>query len=156
MIASDALTQTKKLLYDISERTVVGDSLRFAFPFLEAYLEIFKTWSDITNKAGGKNLVNLNKLVQSGSEPNPLADPSGQRGFFYTNPVNGEEVFGYPGTGLVQKWMFPEFEGTGVEAEFPVYVSSLNLVADIMPGVGPIIRVPALSLIHISEPTRPY
>lgn len=143
MIASDALTQTKKLLYDISERTVVGDSLRFAFPFLEAYLEIFKTWSDITNKAGGKNLVNLNKLVQSGSEPNPLADPSGQRGFFYTNPVNGEEVFGYPGTGLVQKWMFPEFEGTGVEAEFPVYVSSLNLVADIMPGVGPIIRVPA-------------
>ena len=143
MIASDALTQTKKLLYDISERTVVGDSLRFAFPFLEAYLEIFKTWSDITNKAGGKNLVNLNKLVQSGSEPNPLADPSGQRGFFYTNPVNGEEVFGYPGTGLVQKWMFPEFEGTGVEAEFPVYVSSLNLVADIMPGVGPIVRVPA-------------
>lgn len=143
MIASDALTQTKKLLYDISERTVVGDSLRFAFPFLEAYLEIFKTWSDITNKAGGKNLVNLNKLVQSGSEPNPLADPTGQRGFFYTNPVNGEEVFGYPGTGLVQKWMFPEFQDTGVEAEFPVYVSSLNLVADIMPGVGPIIRVPA-------------
>jgi hypothetical protein len=39
--------------------------------------------------------------------------------------------------------MFPEFQGTGVEAEFPVYVSSLNLVADIMPGVGPIIRVPA-------------
>ena len=143
MIASDALTQTKKLLYDISERTVVGDSLRFAFPFLEAYLEIFKTWSDITNKAGGKNLVNLNKLVQSGSEPNPLADPTGQRGFFYTNPINGEEVFAYPGTGLIQKHMFPELQDTGVEASFPVYVSSVNLVADIMPGVGPIIRVPA-------------
>ena len=143
MIASDALTQTKKLLYDISERTVVGDSLRFAFPFLEAYLEIFKTWSDITNKAGGKNLVNLNKLVQSGSEPNPLADPTGQRGFFYTNPVNGEEVFAYPGTGLIQKWMFPELQDTGVEASFPVYVSSVNLVADVMPGIGPIIRVPA-------------
>ena len=143
MIASDALTQNKKLLYDISERTVVGDSLRFAFPFLEAYLEIFKTWSDITSKAGGKNLVNLNKLVQSGSEPNPLADPTGQRGFFYTNPVNGEEVFAYPGTGLIQKHMFPELQDTGVEASFPVYVSSINLVADIMPGVGPIIRVPA-------------
>ena len=143
MIASDALTQTKKLLYDISERTVVGDSLRFAFPFLEAYLEIFKTWTDITSKAGGKNLVNLNKLVQSGSEPNPLADPTGQRGFFYTNPVNGEEVFAYPGTGLIQKHMFPELQDTGVEASFPVYVSSVNLVADIMPGVGPIIRVPA-------------
>ena len=143
MVASDALTQTKKLLYDISERTVIGDSLRFAFPFLEAYLEIFKTWSDITNKAGGKNLVNLNKLVQSGSEPNPLADPTGQRGFFYTNPVNGEEVFAYPGTGLIQKWMFPELQDTGVDASFPVYVSSVNLVADIMPGIGPIIRVPA-------------
>ncbi len=143
MIASDALTQTKKLLYDISERTVVGDSLRFAFPFLEAYLEIFKTWSDITSKAGGKNLVNLNKLVQSGSEPNPLADPTGQRGFFYTNPVNGEEVFAYPGTGLIQKHMFPELQDTGVEASFPVYISSINLVADIMPGIGPIIRVPA-------------
>ena len=143
MVASDALTQTKKLLYDISERTVIGDSLRFAFPFLEAYLEIFKTWSDITNKSGGKNLVNLNKLVQSGSEPNPLADPTGQRGFFYTNPVNGEEVFAYPGTGLIQKYMFPEFQDTGVEAEFPVYVSSINLVADIMPGIGPIIRVPS-------------
>tara|TARA_R100000030_G_scaffold45170_1_gene34112 strand:+ start:703 stop:5622 length:4920 start_codon:yes stop_codon:yes gene_type:complete len=143
MIASDALTQTKKLLYDISERTVVGDSLRFAFPFLEAYLEIFKTWSDITNKAGGKNLVNLNKLVQSGTEPNPLADPTGQRGFFYTNPVNGQEVFAYPGTGLIQKYMFPELQDTGVEASFPVYVSSINLVADVVPGVGPIIRVPA-------------
>ena len=64
MIASDALTQTKKLIYDISERTVIGDYLGFAFPFLEAYLEIFKTWSDITNKSFGKNLVNLNKLVQ--------------------------------------------------------------------------------------------
>ena len=146
MVAADALTQTKKLLYDISERTVVGDSLRFAFPFLEAYLEIFKTWSDITNKAGGKNLINLNKLVQSGSEPNPLADPTGQRGFFYTNPVNGEEVFAYPGTGLIQKFMFPELQDTGVDASFPVYVSSLNLVADIMPGVGPIIRVPAAYL----------
>jgi len=143
MVASDALTQTKKLLYDISERTVIGDSLRFAFPFLEAYLEIFKTWTDITKKQGGKNLVNLNKLVQSGSEPNPLADPTGQRGFFYTNPVNGEEVFAYPGTGLIQKHMFPEFQDTGVEAEFPVYVSSVNLVADIMPGIGPIIRVPS-------------
>ena len=143
MVASDALTQTKKLLYDISERTVIGDSLRFAFPFLEAYLEIFKTWTDITKKQGGKNLVNLNKLVQSGSEPNPLADPTGQRGFFYTNPVNGEEVFAYPGTGLIQKYMFPEFQDTGVEAEFPVYVSSINLVADIMPGIGPIIRFPA-------------
>ena len=143
MVASDALTQTKKLLYDISERTVIGDSLRFAFPFLEAYLEIFKTWTDITKKQGGKNLVNVNKLVQSGSEPNPLADPTGQRGFFYTNPVNGEEVFAYPGTGLIQKYMFPEFQDTGVEAEFPVYVSSINLVADIMPGIGPIIRVPS-------------
>ena len=143
MVASDALTQTKKLLYDISERTVIGDSLRFAFPFLEAYLEIFKTWTDISKKSGGKNLINLNKLVQSGSEPNPLADPTGQRGFFYTNPTNGEEVFAYPGTGLIQKWMFPELEGTGVEASFPVYVSSINLVADIMPGIGPIIRVPA-------------
>ena len=38
------------------------DSLRFAFPFLEAYLEIFKTWTDITKKQGGKNLVNLNKF----------------------------------------------------------------------------------------------
>ena len=143
MIASDALTQTKKLLYDISERTVVGDSLRFAFPFLEAYLEIFKTWSEITKNAGGKNLVNLNKLVESGTEPNPLADPTGQRGFFYTNPVNGEEVFAYPGTGLIQKHMFPELEDTGVQASFPVYISSINLVADIMPGIGPIIRVPA-------------
>lgn len=146
MIAADALTKTKKLLYDVSERTMLGDSLRFAFPFLEAYLEIFKTWTDITKRSGGKNLINLNKLVQSGGEPNQLADPTGQRGFFYTNPINGEEVFAYPGTGLVKKHMFPELQGTGVDAEFPVYVSSLNLVADIMPGVGPIIRVPAAYL----------
>jgi hypothetical protein len=143
MIASDALTQTKKLLYDISERTRVGDSLRFAFPFLEAYLEIFKTWGDITNKAGGKNLINLYKLQDGAKEPNPLADPTGQRGFFYTNPVNGQSVFAYPGTGLIQKWMFPELQDTSVDASFPVYVSSVNLAADIMPGFGPIIRVPA-------------
>ena len=54
-----------------------------------------------------------------------------------------KEVFAYPGTGLIQKHMFPELQDTGVEASFPVYVSSINLVADIMPGVGPIIRVPA-------------
>ena len=35
-------------LHKLGERTVIGDSLRFAFPFLEAYLEIFKTWTDIT------------------------------------------------------------------------------------------------------------
>jgi len=143
MIKAWSLDETKKLLYDISTRTRAGESVRFIFPFFNAYTEILQTWGRLSKENALRPVVRLGQFVESAREQNPIFDPNGSRGFFYKNPINGEEVFGYPGSGIVSDWMFGDLKQEGVDVQFPAYVSSINLVASVIPGVGPIIRIPA-------------
>lgn len=147
MIKAWSLDETKKLLYDISTRTRAGENVRFLFPFFNAYTEILTTWGRLSKENALRPVVRLGQFVESAREQNPIFDPNGSRGFFYKNPINGEEVFGYPGSGIVSDWMFGDLKQEGVDVQFPAYVSSVNLVASIIPGVGPVLRVPAAYLV---------
>ena len=146
MMKAWSLDETKKLLYDISTRTRAGENVRFLFPFFNAYTEILTTWGRLSKENALRPLIRMGQVVESAREQNPIFDPNGSRGFFYKNPVNGEEVFGYPGSGIVSNWMFKDLEQEGIDVQFPAYVSSINLVASIIPGVGPVLRIPAAYL----------
>ncbi len=143
MMKAWSLDETKKLLYDISTRTRAGENVRFLFPFFNAYTEILTTWGRLSKENALRPVVRMGQFVESAREQNPIFDKSGSRGYFYKNPINGEEVFGYPGSGLVSNWMFKDLKEQGVDVQFPAYVSSVNLVASIIPGVGPVLRIPA-------------
>lgn len=141
--SSFALGKTKDLLYDVTTRSRLGNATRGIFPFGEAFVEIFTTWARIIRAETGRPLRRGQQLVQAAQKPNPIFDDSGQKGFFYRDPNTGKEMFGYPGEGLINKWMFKELNENGVYVNLPVFASSLNIAGNIVPGFGPTITVPA-------------
>lgn len=141
--SADALGKTKDLLYDVTTKSKLGNATRSIFPFGEAYVEIFSTWARLINAETGRPLRRVQQVIEAGRKPNPVFDETGQKGFFYKNPKNGQEVFGYPGEGLLQKWFFKDLEEGGVNVNMPVYLSSVNIAANVIPGFGPVIQIPA-------------
>ena len=141
-----ALTQTKRLLYDVTTRTRLGQSTRALFPFGEAFVEIFTTWGKIIKQERLRPLRRAQQVVQSGRKEGKQFEDDDQKGFFYPDPLTGQEMFNYPGSGLIRKWMFKDLEEKGVKVNLPVYLQSINLAANVIPGFGPTITVPAAFL----------
>ena len=141
LAVSKATEQTLDLLYDISKKGDFWQTTRFIFPFGGAYQEIFQTWARLT-KANLQFATRPTQLSVSGIKPNPVFDSEGTKGFFYANPTNGEMVFGYPGEGLIENWMLGG-DSDNVKVNLPLYASSVNLAASVLPGVGPVVRLPA-------------
>ena len=144
--SSYALGETKRLLYDVTTRTRLGNSTRALFPFGEAFVEIFTTWAKIIRQERGRPLRRAQQIVQSGRKEGKQFEDDDQKGFFYNDPMTGQEMFNYPGSGLVRKWMFKDLEENGVKVNMPVYLQSINIAANVIPGFGPTITVPAAFL----------
>ena len=141
LAVAKALEETRVLLYDISKKGDFWQTTRLIFPFGGAYQEIFQTWGRLT-KNNLQFLTRPGQVAISGVKPNPVYDSESNKGFFYQNPSNGEMVFGYPGLeGLAQRWMFGA-DNDNVKVNLPVYAASVNLAASILPGVGPVVRLP--------------
>ena len=138
-----ALHETKELLYDVSRKHNFFDITRHIFPFGEAWLEIITRWATITRN--NPRVIRRVDQAINGARDN---------GFFYNDPNTGDEVFNYPGSGLLSKWMFgseaggilgQDTRGTGVQ--LTAGVQNLNLMlGSFMPGVGPIVQIPASTI----------
>ena len=144
--SSYALGETKRLLYDVTTRTRLGNSTRALFPFGEAFVEIFTTWGKIIKQERGRPLRRMQQVIQSGRKEGKQFEDDDQKGYFYKDPMTGQEMFNYPGPGLIRKWMFKDLEENGVKVNMPVYLQSINIAANVIPGFGPTITVPAAFL----------
>ena len=135
--------KVKGLLYDITESRRFWDLTRWVFPFGNAYQEVISTWLGIM-KANPGVVARTQTTWAGATQPTDEFEDTG-KGFFFENPTNGQAVFNYPGTGLVQDWMFKDAPETGmdVRVNMPVYAQSINIAATIMPGFGPVVRIPA-------------
>ena len=91
---------TKKLLYDITEQRRFWETSRWLFPFGNAYQEVLTTWIGIM-KANPQVAARTGTIWDGASQENDTFGPTG-KGIFYKNPINGQVVFNYPGTGLIQ------------------------------------------------------
>lgn len=127
-----ALDETRKLLYDITEKSQWADISRTIFPFAEAWKEILTVWA----RLGVERPIVARRLQQ-------MVDGARGAGFFQTDPQSQEEVFVYPGSGLVSGAL------TGVPVPFKAQVSSLNLFSQnpLIPGVGPAVQIPMAKLL---------
>lgn len=126
------LDQTKKLLYDLSQKSQMADSARLIAPFGEAWKEIMTTWARLTVETGGVPIRRAQQIVEGARGA----------GFFYTDPTTGEEVFNYPFSELVNEKL--------LDVPFPMVgrVSGLNLIGNsVMPGVGPVAQIPSKYII---------
>jgi len=156
-----ALEETKRLLYDLSTKHNISQMTRNIFPFGEAWFEIFSSWSRIMSE----NPRVIRRLQQG-------IEGARESGFFYPDPSTGEEMFNYPGSELLGKWMFGENENEGgflgnvragianlrdespgVNPQLAGRVQGLNLMAgSFMPGVGPVVQIPASKLKILQKP----
>lgn len=128
----DGLEGTKKLLYDLSDRSQFFDMTRVAFSFGEAWKEMLTTWGRMNVEQAGRPLRRLQQGVEGARGA----------GFFYTDPSTGEEVFNYP----FSKWITGRF--LGYPTPLQGRVSGLNLMgSSVLPGLGPVVQFPVAKLL---------
>lgn len=140
-----ALHETKNLLYDMTRSHNFFDMTRNLFPFGEAWLEIFEVWSKII--AEHPNVI---RRMQQGI--NGLRSS----GIIYEDPNTHEDVFNFPGSETLGRWMFNKdqvAEGTEVIPQATGRVSGLNIaLGAYMPGVGPLVQIPISNMGFIERP----
>lgn len=124
-----ALDETKKLLYDLTERGQFFDTFRLLFPFGEAWREVLTRWA----KIGVENprVLRRGQQVITGARGN---------GFFHKD-VNGEEVFTYPFSRQISKALI------GMPIDLNGRVAGLSLMTEVLPGVGPVVQMPAAAIL---------
>jgi len=133
--------QTKKLLYDITQQRRFWEASRWLFPFGNAYQEVLTTWLSIM-KNNPQVAARTGTIWDGAAQENDTFGSQGG-GFIYKNPINGQAVFNYPGTGLLQDWMFKDAPNQDVRVNMPVYAESINIAAGLLPGFGPVVQIPA-------------
>lgn len=184
-----ALEETKRLLYDTSRRHTFWDKTRLIFPFGEAWWEIMSTWNRLLMD-NPRLIRRAQQFVNGARTSDPISaivNPQYQddRGFFYKDPVSGEEIFNYPGWDLIAGWMFgsetqgseymrtmqttgglipgdePPLQyplnqlppGASIRPQITGRVSGVNLLlGSFMPGVGPLVQIPAALMPALNEP----
>jgi len=87
-----AMEETKKLFYDASERSNLGDIMRIVSPFGSAWAEVMKAWYTQVLRNPNR-LKNMSVTFRGVRDMDPDGDG---KGFIYTDPVSGEMVFNYP------------------------------------------------------------
>ncbi len=163
-----ATTDTRRLLYELTEHGQFSDMMRAAIPFAEAWKEIFVAWARI--------LRDNPQVMRRGQQ---AVEGARGAGWFWTDPTSGEEMFSYPGGNLVSRGLMSGHFDSGIgqaigglpgvgplvmgavgafqdeqPAEFDLVgsVSGLNLfTGSVVPGFGPAVTMPAAVLM----PDRP-
>jgi hypothetical protein len=149
-----ALEETKQLLYDMSNDHNWSDMARFIAPFGEAWYEVMSTWGKLIAE-NPRNIRRLQQAYQGAEGSNPFAgvgaDGEQGQGFFYRDPVSGEEVFNYPGSGVIANWML----GDAAEAvSLKGRVSGLSLATQVLPGIGPAVQIPVSHMGWVDDPNN--
>lgn len=143
------LSETKKLLYDLTKRSQFFDAARLIFPFGEAWKEILTTWTRLSTQ-NPQLIRRFQQGLNGARTPSLLGRPdtdtdSGQ-GFFSPDPQTGEEVFHYPASWLGKMLGVQQDSGAGLQ--LTARAAGLNVVAaTVLPGFGPAIQIPASKLI---------
>jgi hypothetical protein len=145
-----ALDEVSSLLYDLSSRSQVADSMRLIAPFGEAWREVMTRWAHLANPTSAHGIRNLRRFSQiingaRGEDFGEVMDApetldGDQRGFFWKDEF-GEEIFVYPGS----QWLTGSVtQALGEKVPVPLAgrVQGLSMFGDILPGIGPVASIP--------------
>jgi hypothetical protein len=120
------------LLYDVSRRSNMEQSLRIVAPFANAWRQIATDWIKILGRNPG--FIRRAQMTVQGARGS---------GFFYTDPNTGKESFNYP----MSDWVVNALTGGGGlpgEIARTVATGGLNQVAKIPGASGVVGAVPVL------------
>jgi len=120
-----AAQEVKDLLFDVTKRSNVQDAYEVALPFFDAWKEVTTTWARLAAE-------NPAFMLRAGQGYTSLKDS----GVVYADEF-GEEVFAYPGGGMLSKF----FGNPDASLRLEGRVQGANLVAQgLGPGFGPVIQ----------------
>lgn len=133
-----ALNETKKVLYDQTNKSQFFDAMRTVFPFGEAWRQALTRW--------GRIAWNNPNTIVGGQKIYTGATGSG----FFHKDDQGNEVFNMPFGRNISKLALglttPLFGGNsqGAGVDLTSRVSGLSMImADALPGVGPVVQASA-------------
>ena len=127
-----ALEEHNRILYNLSQKGLVADSLRFVFPFFEAFKEVLTSW--------GK-AFSINPKYAHRAE---MAITAGRRsGIIYKDPLSDEDMMSFPLPDFLANRLLGGNEGEKLRADVQIPLSGLNLISvSLLPGIGPVYAVP--------------
>lgn len=149
-----AADSAKRLLYDLAERGQLADAARIITPFANAYQEIFGAWGKLLSDIGGPGITGkvvggvkvsrrTQQIIQGARGEDfgsAVGAPAGE-GFFFKDEF-GEEVFVIPGSQFLTQAL------TGTPVPLTGSVQGLNMIGNIVPGLGPVAAVPVAWMIQ--------
>jgi hypothetical protein len=135
-----ALEEHNRILYNLSQKGLVADGLRFVFPFFEAYKEVLTSW--------GKALA-INPKYAHRAE---MAITAGRRnGIIYQDPLSDEDMIAFNLEDSMINRLFGGYfnrkllagNTDTLQADVQIPLSGLNLISvSLLPGIGPVLAVP--------------
>ena len=127
-----ALEEHNRILYNLSQKGLVADSLRFVFPFFEAYKEVILSW--------GKALTvtpqyarRLEQTVKNGR----------RQGIIYQDPLTDEDYISFSLPDFVSNRLLGGNQSGKLRVDVQTPISGFNLIStSLLPGVGPVMSLP--------------
>lgn len=150
-----ALDETQNLLYDASRKRNIEDGLRIVAPFGQAYKEILTSWGHLL----ARNPVGIARRADQ------VVSGARGAGWFYTDPTTNQEMFAYPGSNLLSRFLTGKNpvtsalskvpvvnsvisgEGPAIDNLFSGNVQGLNIAGNFLPTVGPVMQMPLSAII---------
>ncbi len=151
-----ARNSVKNLFYNAQEKRLIFHQLRLIGPFMAAWEDTLKRWSQIGIEnplqvyKGVKTLEWLQKPESSAiyqlTDARDIYDPN--QGFFFNDPDSGQRLFWVPFAGTVMSKLAGAASGNnyaGAPVAFAASPMSFNFAlgaGSILPGIGPGVTIP--------------
>jgi hypothetical protein len=136
-----ALTETKQILYNATERSNLEDVMRIIVPFGAAWREVLGTYA----KAVVEDPTRIRKaqLIVTGGERADMGIVGGTegQGFFYKDATTGEYSFNFPLSGAITQLL------TGQTAPLQAPLKRVSIGLGVVPSIGPMAQIAASRLI---------
>lgn len=136
-----ALNETKRILYNATERSNIEDVMRIVVPFGAAWREVLGTYA----KAVVEDPTRLRKaqLIVSGGERSDMGIFGGTEGegFFYKDATTGEYSFNFPLSGTITKLL------TGQDVALQAPLKRISIGLGVVPSIGPMAQIAASRII---------
>jgi len=128
-----ALEEHNRILYNLSQKGLVADSLRLVFPFLEAFKEVTLSWA--------KGIAQQPKYAHRAEMALTNARSSG---ITFQDPLSDEQMIAFPMPEFIANRLLGGNESGNLSADVVTPISGFNLISvSLLPGVGPVVAVGA-------------
>ena len=149
-----ALQETRDLLYDLAERSEFSDMLGVISPFFNAWQEVLTRWAGLAWEnpqwvARASHILRNDFEVGSYFQTVRIGGEEVEQSDGTTKMVGGEKYFQFRLPEFAQDFMGSGLFSKAIDEQGTIRfrADSLNMVTQVIPGVGPIVQLAASKIV---------